>query len=268
VKVKDKNLLTAEVAKNLQKFLLPKKVVARLYVLKGKALTPKDGNNSDPYLIVKLGDKKVVDKESLRPDTCNPGFYTHYDMATELPGACTLAVECWDDDGFDLPDLIGITKIDLEDRYFNKDWANKYPNLKPVEERTLFIEKSSAPQGVLQCWLEIMDTKTANSTPALDIRPAPREDYELRVIIWGTKDVVYKDEATQCNDLYVRGILGKTTLESDTHWRCRAKGSFNWRWKIPMKLPLDYDEEYGMDILTVRSKSRLPSFRFKCGTET
>ena len=37
-----------------------------------------------------------------------------------LPGASTLTIECWDDDGFDFPDLIGFTKIDLEDRFFNK----------------------------------------------------------------------------------------------------------------------------------------------------
>ncbi len=30
-------------------------VVARLYVLKGKSLTPKDTNTSDPYLVIKLG---------------------------------------------------------------------------------------------------------------------------------------------------------------------------------------------------------------------
>ncbi len=232
-------------------FLTPKKVVVRLYILKGKSLTPKDGNNSDPYLIIKLGETTITDMESLRPDTCNPGFYKVYEIPATLPGAATLSVEVWDDDGFDFPDLIGITKFDIEDRYFSKEWKENYPDKKPIEERTLFIKTSSAPQGVLQCWLDLLETKEASANPAYDISPPPREDFELRVIVWGTKDCVFKDEATKCNDLFAKGILSGKELETDTHWRCRAKGSFNWRWKFPMKLPLDPDEEYGFDILTV-----------------
>ena len=120
-------------------------VVARLYVLKGKSLTPKDINTSDPYLVIKLGDTKIEDKSSLRLKTNNPGFYTSYDIATSLPGSSTLTIEVWDDDGFMAPDFIGATKIDLEDRYFSKEWRLKYGDKKPIEERTLFTEKSSAP---------------------------------------------------------------------------------------------------------------------------
>ena len=105
----------------------------------------------------------------------------------------------------------------------------------------------------MQCWVEILDPKVAAARPAIDISPPPKEDWELRVIIWGTRDVTFMDEATKCNDLFVKGILGNTELETDTHWRCRAKGSFNWRWKFPMKLPLDPEEDYGKDVLTVRN---------------
>jgi len=73
----------------------------------------------------------------------------------------------------------------------------------------------------------------------------------MRVIVWGTRDCVFKDETTKCNDLYLTAILGNKTLETDTHWRCREKGSFNWRMKFPCQLPLDLDEDYGKDILTV-----------------
>lgn len=66
-----------------------------------------------------------------------------------MPGASTLAIEVWDNDGFGFDDLIGITKIDLEDRYFNKKWIGLYPGKKPIEERTLEIKASAAPQGVL-----------------------------------------------------------------------------------------------------------------------
>lgn len=83
-------------------------------------MTPKDANTSDPFLVIKLGDKTITDKESLREKTNNPAFFRAYDIPCSLPGASTLSIECWDDDGFDFPDLIGGTKIDLEDRYFCK----------------------------------------------------------------------------------------------------------------------------------------------------
>jgi hypothetical protein len=62
---------------------------------------------------------------------------------------------------------------------------------------------------------------------------------------------VLKDLETKCNDLFAIGMLNGLKLETDTHWRCRRDGSFNWRWKYPIILPLDPDEDYGKDILTV-----------------
>jgi hypothetical protein len=76
-------------------------------------------------------------------------------------------------------------------------------------------------------------------------------DFEVRVIVWETKEVKCKDVATSCNDLFVRGTIGNQVLETDTHWRCRVKGSFNWRWKYKMQLPLDPDEDFGKNILNV-----------------
>jgi hypothetical protein len=250
IKVKQAAALESSMPKSFKQFLTQQRVVARLYVLKGKSFTPKDATNSDPYLVIKLGDKVITDKESLRPNTNNPGFFRSYDIPTLLPGTCTLKIECWDDDGFDFDDLIGETKIDLEDRFFCKEWKKiaKLPKM-PIEHRTLFIQKSAAPQGILECWVEIMDPKMAAANPAIDVSPPPKEDWEVRVIVWGTRDVTFADEATKCNDLYVKGSLAGLELETDTHWRCRSKGSFNWRWKFPLTLPLDPEEDYGKDTL-------------------
>ena len=107
---------------------------------------------------------------------------------------------------------------------------------------------------MLECWLELLDPKEAGNTPRIDISPPPKIEFELRVIIWETRNVPYNDETTQANDLYVKGIHGRTTLVTDTHWRCRAKGSFNWRMKFPITLPMDPDEDYGNDILKVKDR--------------
>jgi hypothetical protein len=132
-------------AKAFKKYMTEKTLVIRLYILKGKSLTPKDTNTSDPYLQITLGGKVIKDMDSLRMKTNNPGFYTSYDISATLPGPAVLKIEAWDYDGFKWPDLIGYTKIDIEDRYFHKDWLKTYPNKKPIEERTLFSDKSSAP---------------------------------------------------------------------------------------------------------------------------
>ena len=84
-----------------------------------------------------------------------------------------------------------------------------------------------------------------------DITPPPREEHELRVIVWETKDVKFKDTVTECNDLYARATWNRQSFETDTHWRCRTKGSFNWRMKWRMQLPINYDEEFGNDVLTI-----------------
>jgi len=96
-----------------------------------------------------------------------------------------------------------------------------------------------------------MSPKEAKIRPKIDVRPFPINEFELRVIVWGTKNVKFRDSLTDANDLYCKGKFGRETLETDTHWRCRERGSFNWRWKFKFKYPFDYDEEYGRNIFTI-----------------
>ena len=75
------------------------------------------------------------------------------------------------------------------------------------------------------------------------------------MIIWNTKDCIIRDEAEKCNDVFVRAypknigsdIDGDKPQDTDTHLRCRNKGSFNWRMKYNFKLPLDPLEDEGAD---------------------
>jgi hypothetical protein len=39
--------------------------------------------------------------------------------------------------------------------------------------------------------------------------------------------------------------------ETDTHWRCRNKGSFNWRMKFDVRFPMR-DDDYGNDTVKVK----------------
>ena len=96
-----------------------------------------------------------------------------------------------------------------------------------------------------------MTPKEARSREKVDVKQFPKHDFEVRVIVWGTKDVKYKDSFEDWNDLYVRGTISKQVLETDTHWRWRELGSFNYRWKFKVGYPFDYDEEYGRNILKI-----------------
>lgn len=58
-----------------------------------------------------------------------------------MPGSSELEIEVWEFDKYVKDDLIGITKIDLENRYFSIKWR-KYTNL-PIETRPLYHPSSS-----------------------------------------------------------------------------------------------------------------------------
>lgn len=53
-------------------------------------------------------------------------------------------------------------------------------------------------------WVELIPKSLIRQTPPLAITRPLRHECEIRVIVWETKDCVFKDEAEQCNDIYVR----------------------------------------------------------------
>ncbi len=54
---------------NFEPFLKVKNMMARIYILEGKDLTPHDGKTSDPYLVLKLGNKVIKDLSSKQQTT-------------------------------------------------------------------------------------------------------------------------------------------------------------------------------------------------------
>jgi len=65
--------------------------------------------------------------------------------------------------------------------------------------------------------------------------------FEMRLVIWKTRDVVAMDTVTNQNDLFVRCWMegdDKAKQQTDCHYRCKhGKGSFNWRMKFKLELP-------------------------------
>jgi hypothetical protein len=74
------------------------------------------------------------------------------------------------------------------------------------------------------------------------------KEYEMRFIIWKTKDVEMMDfEGT--SDVYCRTFLDPDEDHfTDTHWRCTTgKASFNWRNLIKIRSQQD---QYLLNIQT------------------
>ena len=94
-------------------------VTVRVYVIKGKQLTPQDPfGKSDPYIKIVLGDKEVVnDKANYTPNNLNPTFGKMFEFESQLPREHEMRVIMMDHDATSADDLIGYTSVDIENRF-------------------------------------------------------------------------------------------------------------------------------------------------------
>ncbi|XP_027706271.1 otoferlin isoform X1 [Vombatus ursinus] len=102
----------------------PINVLVRVYVVRATDLHPADINGkADPYIAIRLGKTDIRDKENYISKQLNPVFGKSFDIEASFPmdSMLTVAVYDWDLVGTD--DLIGETKIDLENRYYSKHRA-------------------------------------------------------------------------------------------------------------------------------------------------
>jgi len=214
--------------------------VVRVYIIEGYQLVPKDANGTNnPYLRIHLGGTKIKDVEQAKQNTCRPMFYKCYELKPQFPNETELEIAVWDNDKIIPDELIGATKIDLENRYFSKQWKDY--KFKPYEFRTLWNPTSRSPQGQIKIWIDILTEKEAASTPMEPISPPAPIDYELRVIVWDTKEVVFKDK--NMSDIFCSVYPeGQDPQVTDTHWRSEnGIGLFNWRTKFPINLPAAFE---------------------------
>ncbi|CAM4651752.1 unnamed protein product [Leuciscus chuanchicus] len=129
----------------------PINILVRVYVIRATDLHPADINGkADPYIAIKLGNSDIKDKENYISKQLNPvfgklvllikdfSFITRYninvninclqtprffDIEATFPMDSTLTVSIYDWDLVGTDDLIGETKIDLENRYYSKHRA-------------------------------------------------------------------------------------------------------------------------------------------------
>ena len=237
-----------------KKILVKRNVIVRIYILTINHLAKKDTlSPSDPYIVIKLGnEEKINEKKNYQEDKVDCNWYKYYDIFSELPGNGTLTIQVYDYDPIFSDELIGETTIDIEDRFFDCEWQNL--KNKPIETRQLYNIDTQGSQGEIKLWLEIFDKEQRNDMIPWNIKPQPENLLECRLIIWETEEMENLD-IEDTSDIYILSYIDmKDKHSTDIHYRCQTGvASFNWRNKIPIKLPRNkYDltiQVYDNDIL-------------------
>ncbi|XP_053257941.1 fer-1-like protein 5 [Podarcis raffonei] len=99
--------------------------LVRIYIIRAFNLEPKDSNGlCDPYIKIKVGKKKVGEREEYVPNTLEPVFGRMFEIMCNIPTEKELKISFYDFDMFSPDDVIGDTTIDLEDRILSRYGAN------------------------------------------------------------------------------------------------------------------------------------------------
>lgn len=102
----------------------PKHVLVRVYIVKAADLHPMDLNGkADPYIVLHLGSKRISDKENYVSKQLNPVFGKCFEIEGTFPQDSILTIQVYDWDLLGSDDLIGETKIDLENRFYSRHKA-------------------------------------------------------------------------------------------------------------------------------------------------
>uniref|UniRef100_A0A8C6CT22 Fer-1 like family member 5 n=1 Tax=Moschus moschiferus TaxID=68415 RepID=A0A8C6CT22_MOSMO len=95
----------------------PQQCLVRVYVVRAFHLQPQDINGlCDPYVILKLGQTLLGNRDKYQPNTLDPIFGVMFELSCTIPLEKDLEVQLYDFDLFSPDDMIGTTVIDLEDR--------------------------------------------------------------------------------------------------------------------------------------------------------
>ncbi|XP_031807343.1 fer-1-like protein 5 [Sarcophilus harrisii] len=106
-----------------------------------------------------------------------------------------------------------------------------------VETRTLYSNtQPGIDQGKLQLWVDIFPLHLGPPGPAVNISLRKAKRYELRCIIWETRNVDLQDvniTGERMSDIYIKGWMHdmeEDMQKTDIHYRSlTGSASFNWR---------------------------------------
>ncbi|KAM4561262.1 fer-1-like protein 6 isoform 2-T2 [Fundulus diaphanus] len=99
-------------------------VLIRVYIVSASNLHPADPDGkADPYIFLRLGKNEIKDRDNYIPKQLNPVFGRSFEMQATFPQESLLSVLIYDYDLVGGDDLIGETRIDLENRFYSRHRA-------------------------------------------------------------------------------------------------------------------------------------------------
>ncbi|XP_047457611.1 fer-1-like protein 6 isoform X2 [Mugil cephalus] len=102
----------------------PVQVLIRVYIVSASNLHPADPDGkADPYIVLRLGKNEIKDRDNYIPKQLNPVFGRSFEMHAKFPHDSLLSVLIYDFDLVGGDDLIGETRIDLENRFYSRHRA-------------------------------------------------------------------------------------------------------------------------------------------------
>ncbi|XP_029967575.1 fer-1-like protein 6 isoform X2 [Salarias fasciatus] len=102
----------------------PTQVLIRVYIVSASNLHPADPDGkADPYIVLRLGKNEVKDRDNYIAKQLNPVFGRSFEFQATFPKESLLTVLIYDFDLVGGDDLIGETRIDLENRFYSRHRA-------------------------------------------------------------------------------------------------------------------------------------------------
>lgn len=99
-------------------------VLIRVYIVSASNLHPADPDGkADPYIVLRLGKKEIKDRDNYIPKQLNPVFGRSFEIQARFPQESLLSVLIYDYDLVGGDDLMGETRMDLENRFYSRHRA-------------------------------------------------------------------------------------------------------------------------------------------------
>ncbi len=117
----------------------------------------------------------------------------------------------------------------------------------PVEYRPLTKPGVSTAQGIIEMFVEVLSPQRAKVIKPAKIERPPPEEYEIRLVIWETRNIVYEGKKKQIDAMICVGYDPEGYLsddvhkETDVHLGCDdGHAVFNWRMKFNLTVPCTF----------------------------
>ncbi|ESN98172.1 hypothetical protein HELRODRAFT_177417 [Helobdella robusta] len=222
-----------------------------------KATLPRDKD-----LIVRVRDYDLIGSDDTIGETIvdlENRFLTKCRATVGLPQSyCTTGICKWRDsklpseilEDFCSNRMKGVAPVYANDERLALHVLNTLPSeycgyplvVEHVETRPLFNTlQPGIEQGKIQMWVDIFPILLGPPGPPVDISARKPKNYELRIVIWNTKDVILEETSItgeKMSDIYVKGWIGnpEEKQETDVHYRSLdGEGNFNWRFVFPFQ---------------------------------